>query len=344
MKNFVRVPKTLTFEKVFALVLLCRNLFPVKGLGELRDLLASREVELSFEDEAAPTTGIVHDLDVAEPYNRSEGRYGSAAHKVVETFGLQDMAGVEKAVEWLNQNNRDGFLKKYPKSVVTLIRGLYEVGHSCDTHTHRLNVVLRIWLVVQAYLEACEVDETEAIASSQGQPFSLTHVRSLCQLAGYDTKSTDTLCNDLEHGFQQAKTRQQQAVHRADKKPAEPFDVRTVGDRGTVSGHLISSDDDELAGPYFKANPNAVVLVQRRSNGSYSIHVRGQQDLSLLYEALEELEPTRWYHYRPAPPQSPGLHNGGPSRAPQPSSQKPRELIALIQQFVRCQPRERQSA
>ncbi len=314
----VIVPKTLTWDKFTALYL-----FVTRVLKTTLD-----QVELLFEDQFgsdSPLPDGVPDIDVRDPYNRGN-RFGSATQRVAAEAGIAGEPAVKELVTLLNRNNENGFLKSFPYSLVWLIRELYEVGHSVDAYTHRRQVIELMWPVLDTYFGAAEVNLPAVVTIDR--PFTMDGYIRLMEIRGFDDDQIEAALYPLDRAFGKAETRRQQARERA--KAIEPrlFTVRQV-DGSLAPGHLIETDDQKVAGPYFKASPGIALLVVRMRSGRYAIFCRGRQNMRPVFNALEAVEPGKWF--LDERPQSPLVLNGSQSRNAEPSQLSPTEIVELIQ-------------
>ncbi|MDD5566739.1 MAG: hypothetical protein PHH01_00940 [Patescibacteria group bacterium] len=312
----VMVPKTLTWDKLTALYI-----YVVYHLK-----LALSEVVVRFEDEFPDHGSIpegVYDLDVVRKYN-ADGRCGSATQRVVQECGLAAIPGMAELVEVLNENNRTGFLKNRPNSLVWLLREVYEAGHNVPFSEHRMNVVRMFWPVQEAYFQAAREHDDMV-----QQPLTLDGYAALLQLNGCPAEEIAERRSQLEREFERARNGRERAREKVESiQPTRTFWISLYQSSKSAEAHLIQTDDQRLPREYLREHMVPLLVVRKRS-GNYAIFVRGHQDLLPLYQALVALEPGIWFH--DTRPDSPLLLNGSSSRMAPTSKLVPAQLIELIQ-------------
>jgi hypothetical protein len=312
------VPKTLTWDKLCALWCAIYVKFGPE--------VSSDDYRICFEDEdGVPKDAI--DVDVRSPYNRIED-LGSATERVARDAGLtnENLPGIELLVHLLEVNNRTGCLKDGNRSIVDLIRGLYEVPRNLPPREYRIWVVTLLMQCVETYFDACAkaLNQVEAMEN----PFSMTSFERMLELAGV---SDEELIDVLDDQFKKVKRHRQAVFEKAGKiRPNRIFFVGVVESGKTMACHLIVTDDVEVARAYWKQNRRVGVLVIRNRKGNVTIQCNGPQSFEKLQGALVAREPNLWFlDQRPSSPQ---IHNGSASRAVAPTRIRESELLDLIQQ------------
>lgn len=328
----VLVPLTLTFDKLCALYV-----YVTFVLGkELDDML------IMFEAEFGKTSQIskeIFDIDVREPYNR-DGKYGSALEKVVRQFNVKKQ-GLELLIRMVNLNNETAYLKRMRHSFVDLIRVLYEVGHNTETTEYRRQVVADMWPILTTFFAAVANNEgaVRDRLNRQHDIFTLDGYDWLQRTAGVTRRTIENEHERFERMFEKADVREGQARKRgAELKPEYVFDLERHDRNGTVTGHLVISDDKRIATHYLASHQEIHLLIVKRRSGHHAIFVRGRQLLHDLAQALSEREPERWYLFKPD--EQPILFNGGSSRHAEPSQLAPKELINIVKKHYTHMTRE----
>lgn len=320
----VLVPLTLTFDKLCALyvyVTFVEN-------KRLDDML------IMFEGEFGNTNDIskeIFDIDVRRPYNRDQ-RYGSALEKLVRQFNVKKQ-GLELLIRMVNENNETAYLKRMENSFVELIRILYEVGHNKEATEYRRQVLADMWPIITTYFAAVAKDEVAVRnrLNRQHDIFTLDGYDWLMRQAGLKPRQVENEHERFEHLFEKANVRDERAQQRAHEvKPEHVFDLKRFDGNGTVTGHLIISDDKRIASYYLEKHQEIHLLIVKRRSGHHAIFVRGRQLLGDLVEVLNEREPEKWYLFKPD--ERPILFNGGSSRYAEPSVIAPLELIKIVQE------------
>jgi hypothetical protein len=80
-------------------------------------------------------------------------------------------------------------------------------------------------------------------------------------------------------------------------RPERTFMVTSPDGRNTIEGHVIVTDDQNVANSYFYWRKQIAILVVRTTTGHCTIMVKGKKSLDNLYEALITAEPKLWYYY-----------------------------------------------
>ena len=326
----VVVPLTCTWDKLAAL---CLHVLVVRGTTFDR-------ITIRFEDEFCDERGNpsidaipanFYDVDVRQRYNRTP-EFGSATHREAITNNVGNIPGVGHLVGLMNENNRTANLKnRYRRSLVKLIREMYEVEHNVSFLQHRRNVLGLFIAVMETYFAAAarDLDEIEAMEN----PFTVDGYGDMLALLGNDRPTILEILVPIKRALTQAQTRHRKAVGRAQDATVRVFEIPATGGGQPAELHLLDSDDRKIAGPYFQAhgganNPSLGILLIHGSDGSYALFTQGVWDLSGLATILNEVEPGRWHferRYRNAM-----LLNGSGSRAGVASELKPMQLVELI--------------
>lgn len=258
--------------------------------------------------------------------------YGSAVHYEAMINDVGTVPGVGQLVHLMNGNNATGYLKeRFSRSLVRLIRKMFEVGHNVTFLEHRRRVLGMFIPVMQTYFDVAQRDL--AALEALPNPFMVDGYGDMLSLLGHDRPEILEILEPIKRALSQVQVRLQQAAARARDASVRRFEISSLHGQAAEM-HLLDSDDHEIAGPYFQAhggvnNPALGVLVIHGSDGNYAILTKGLWDLNGLAVVLQQVEPGRWHHEGRY--ESPMLLNGGQSRASVPSELKPMSLITLIQ-------------
>lgn len=323
------VPRSLTWDKLCALYLAVAVFVRQRGWS-FKELLATEQFDVVFDgDSNVPVDAI--DIDTRVSYK--EQGVGSATEKVVADHQI-DWPGIAHLVRILGVNNATGNLRNDEGSLVLLLRELCNVGAEQPSRQARLDVIERMWPAVEAYFFAAAVDE-EAV-QAMDNPFTLRNYESLLELIGEVPPVFHPRVADMMKAFSLVKGRQDASKVRATNMSLEAFDITIVGTTVKGKGHFVETDDTRYAALHFKQHYDSLVLIVQRRSGNTAIFCRGPQNFTVLYQALEELEPGLWFHEnRGGEGRSPMLLNGGTSRHAEPTKLKKAELIALVQKHHR---------
>lgn len=319
----VVVPNELTIDKMVTLFVYVRY---VCGWS-------LEQMEIRFEDEFLGT-GIPHDIpdiDVRVKYNKRG--YGSALEGLVyENRSVSTVPGMLRLVELFNKNNKTGYLKGYPFSLVWLIREMPRLPHNVSSREWRLEIVKLFWTVCEVYFMAAERDQASVAAMEN--PFTITEYSQLLDICTY---LEDSRLTEFAEFFERAEYREDKAQDRAESiTPSKVFTVRRMAG-GDVAGHFIETDDDRVPRRYLHSHAEVSVLLTRKpKSGNYALFVRGTQNLKHLLGVLQRREPGLWDIPESG---SQMLLNGSSTRAKKGSTQTPSQLIQLIQENVRFQTR-----
>lgn len=326
--QIVVVPNELTIDKMVTLFVYVRE---VCGWS-------LEQMDIHFEDEFIGT-GIpseVADIDVRVKYNKKG--FGSALEALVyENRAISTVPGMLHLVELFNKNNKTGFLKGYPFSLVWLIRELPRLAHNVSSKEHRLSIIKLYWTVCEVYFMAAQ--RNEVAVTRIENPFTITGYSELLDISEYIESS---LLTEFAELFERAQYREGQATERAKNlKPTNTFWIKNLSGGGNVAGHYIETDDDRVPRRYLHDHDDVKILLCRKpKNGNYAIFVRGAQNLTFLFGVLKRREADRWDLVPGGG--SPMLLNGSSTRARLASEITPTELIRLIEDNLRYQTRSEQ--
>lgn len=324
-KSVFLVPRSLTWDKLCALYLAVAVFVRQRGWS-FKELLGTSQFDIAFDgDSDIPADAI--DLDTRKSYK--DYGVGSATEKVVTDHQL-DWPGVGHLVRILGVNNATGNLRNDDGSLVLLIRELFNVGAEKPSRQTRLDVVNRMWPVVEAYFLAAQANENKV--SAMANPFTLANYEHLLTLAGVAPSVIRTRVADLERASETVADRQDASRSRAVNMPLDSFEVPILGTTSKGRGHYVVTDDTRYAALHFKQHGDSLVLIVRRRNGNAAIFCRGQQDFTVLHQALEEMEPGLWFHENRGEGRSPMLLNGSTSRHAESTKLSKPELIRSVQQ------------
>jgi len=321
------VPQSLTWDKLCALFI---HMWAADGAmppAALLNHLKVRGHRICFQDEGDVPEDCV-DVDVIEPYNRDQ-RIGSATEKAVDMYGLDDLPGASRLIELMNANNRTGYLKESDHSLVALIRELNKVGTAHPSIERRLHDVAMLWIAVRVYFLASDI-EPESVARLSN-PFTVKNMVLLMGKIGVADQAIIAFQAHLDNAF--AKT--DNATNKAQEKalsiqPVCRFAVKVKDRLGQhVAGHVIQTDDTRVPAQYMREHLEVCVLVNLRRSGNVAIMCRGEQDFTLLFEALEGRDPGRWYLFQKQG-RSPMVLNGSTSRSAPPTQISLSELVTMI--------------
>lgn len=328
-KTVFLVPRTLTWDKLCALWIAVAVFFRQRNKS-FKELLSTDLFDIAFDEDSNIPSDVI-DIDTRKSYK--DYGIGSATEKVVRDHNL-DWPGVEHLVRILGVNNATGNLRNDKGSLVLLIRELFNVGAEKPSRQARIDIIERMWPVVQAYFWAAETDE--AVVVGMNNPFTLTNYERLMQLARLDAATIRSRKEAMARAFEVVKSRQDTSKARAVTMPLDTFDVPIMGTSSKGRGYFAESDDTRFAGLHLKEHGETLVLIVRRRSGNVAIFVRGEQDLAILAQALNDIEPSLWFHEdRGGEGRSPMLLNGSTSRHAEPTKISKPELIRLVQQHHR---------
>lgn len=323
------VPRSLTWDKLCALYLAVEVFIRRHGWS-FKELLGLGLFDITFDgDDNIPNDAI--DIDTRVSYKEQGVR--SATEKVITDHQL-DWPGVAHLVRILGVNNATGTLRNDEGSLVLLIRELFNVGAEKPSRQTRLDVINRMWPVVEAYFLAAQANEGKV--SAMANPFTLVNYERLLCLAAVPSPVIQERIADIERAFKLVTDRQDASKIRAVTMPFDTFDVPIMGTSSKGRGYFAESDDTRFAGLHLKEHGETLVLIVRRRNGNVAIFVRGEQDLAILAQALNDIEPSLWFHEnRGGEGRSPMLLNGSTSRHAEPTRLSKPELIRMVQQHHR---------
>ncbi|MBI2984941.1 MAG: hypothetical protein HYY50_04955 [Candidatus Kerfeldbacteria bacterium] len=332
------MPKSPKFDPIAAL-------YCAVSLGRRERL---ENVTVLFDGEE-PDASLAHEMpvDLDARLRRTETGHGSAVERVVQMYQLDEVMGTKRLVVLANRNNETGYLKeRFRDSLVNLMFLAPSVAHSVSRREHLLECIRMAWPVFDLYFQAGQ------------RAFHGKRWREFCDipnpfcLAGYDAMveflRPDERGRYIQHRlvlvqwFERVRGREAQAAKRAVEARYTEFLVSTVSG-GTVVGRLVESDDETMAGQYFRSHPGVEVVLVRKSTGHAGIFVRGVQDLRPLHEALQRRDADRW-DFVQKPGKSPMLLNGSRTRHTHPSRLGPSELITTVQAHLRFRLRQKPDA
>lgn len=300
------------------------------------------QVTVLFYDGQAPN-GVFVDVDALHDY-KVEG-FGSAAERVVKQHPeLLDVPGMQYFVDLFNFNNKFGRLKnRFEDNFFNLINDWPRVPHSCSKSEHMLRIMRDLFPVFTFYFE-CAAKAPDRIEYNRN-PFCLDGLMRMldriCPKPEQLESALRTVAR-LEDNFDltdRADERTRDAARRI--KPELEFFINAV-DGVKKTAAVYRSDDTRLVRQMWTVRPDLGVLVMRRRTGNTAIFVRGSQDLTALYAALEQVEPGLWHHERRY--KSPFIANGSESRDVETTKLTPTALSELVMQHVTYVPRSQAAA
>lgn len=295
-------------------------------------------VTVQFHDGAIPGDVFI-DVDAIKDY-KSEG-FASAVERVVRQHPeLLNVPGMQYFVDLFNFNNLTGRLKnRFEDNAFNYINDWPRVGHSCSKNEHMLRVLRDLWAMFVLYFETAAKIGNSKIEYVRN-PFCLSGIERLLDALKPEPQRLDmylSMVETLEEGFDRAAKADQRTIDAAKRiKPEITFTVLT-SDGTQMPGAVFRSDDTRMVRHIRSVNPDLGVLVMRRRTGNTAIFVRGAQDLTALYNALESLEPGRWHHetrYK-----SPFIANGSETREVTETELTPSQFRDLIIEHVVYQTR-----
>lgn len=313
----------------------------IAALAVAQKFLASVFTEIKFwtsPNQDVPTDTIrewseqnLYPIDLGPNwYSKREGNLGSAIDVVVADLEIPPSPALDELRRMAARNNKDGYLRNQPGSIVRLLREMYKLGWS------ETEVVEAVMPTVDAFTVVFGLPKNEGesevmfrliaderLRQSVG-PFTIArYARDMIRLGILEEEIVQRL-ETLLDGWHKDRFHQNRGIGKVNQHINYKVDVRFNLDNDEI-GVVITTDDPEVARGIMYEYPLAVI---RRFSGHTTIKVRGRaKRIFNLAMALTEREPGLWFFDT----RFPYTINREPSQA---TSLTGEELVALVREHV----------